>query len=110
MPADTMLPPERLEKIEALYAGRQGKDTFVDYEIKVYKGIYFLCPLRGGLIYHINSRLWYDFDSSFDRVQITLSAAHGFGARPNFAYADVKEGFEKAFQQAVDWFNKTVPA
>ncbi|KAJ7918922.1 hypothetical protein B0H13DRAFT_2433265 [Mycena leptocephala] len=66
-------PPERLEKIGALYAGRKGKDTFVDYEIKVYK-------------------------------------AHGFGARPNFAYADVKEGFEKAFQQAVDWFNKTIPA
>jgi hypothetical protein len=47
--------PERLEKFGALYAGRKGYDTFVDYEIKVYKGIYFLvfaCPLRGGLIPH----------------------------------------------------------
>jgi len=73
--ADMAIKPERLEQIEALYAGRKGKDTFVDYEMKVYKG-----------------------------------CAHGFGARPNFAYADVKEGFEKAFQQAVDWFNKTIPA
>jgi len=36
--------------------------------------------------------------------------AHGFGARPNFAYPDVKEAFQKAFIQAVDWFNKTIPA
>ncbi|KAJ6573458.1 Alpha/Beta hydrolase protein [Mycena vulgaris] len=72
---DMTLKPARLEEIEAFYAGRKGKDTFVDYEIKVYKG-----------------------------------TAHGFGARPNFAYPEVKEGFEKAFQQAVDWYNKTIPA
>ncbi|KAJ7775613.1 Alpha/Beta hydrolase protein [Mycena maculata] len=36
--------------------------------------------------------------------------AHGFAARPNFAYPEVKEGFEKAFTQAVEWFNKTIPA
>ncbi|KAF7365251.1 DLH domain-containing protein [Mycena venus] len=35
---DWGIKPARLEEIEALYAGRQGKDTFVDYEIKVYKG------------------------------------------------------------------------
>ncbi|KAJ7686347.1 dienelactone hydrolase endo-1,3,1,4-beta-D-glucanase [Mycena rosella] len=29
---------------------------------------------------------------------------------PGTAYPDVKEGFEKAFQQAVNWFNKTIPA
>ncbi|KAJ6584936.1 dienelactone hydrolase endo-1-3,1,4-beta-D-glucanase [Mycena capillaripes] len=76
MPEDDMgIKPARLKEIEALYAERKGKVTFVDYEIKVYKG-----------------------------------CAHGFGARPNFAYPDVKEGFEKAFQQAVDWFNKTIPA
>jgi hypothetical protein len=38
-----------------------------------------------------------------------MRSAHGFGARPNFAYPDVKEGFEQAFQQAVDWFNRTIP-
>ncbi|KAJ7505353.1 Alpha/Beta hydrolase protein [Mycena galericulata] len=65
----------RIHEIEALYEGRKGQDTFVDYEVKVYKG-----------------------------------TAHGFGARPNFAYPDVKEAFEKAFNQAVEWFNKTIPA
>jgi len=67
--------PERMRQIEAMYEGRKGKDTFVEYEIKTYKG-----------------------------------TAHGFGSRPNLAYPDVKEGYEKAFQQAVDWFNKTIPA
>ncbi|KAJ6484362.1 hypothetical protein C8R47DRAFT_980950 [Mycena vitilis] len=42
--------------------------------------------------------------------EMVVYKAHGFGARPNFAYPLVKEGFEKAFQQAVDWFNKTIPA
>ncbi|KAJ6584930.1 dienelactone hydrolase endo-1,3,1,4-beta-D-glucanase [Mycena capillaripes] len=75
-PEDDMgISQKRLDEIERLYAGRKGKDTFVDYEVKVYKG-----------------------------------CAHGFGARPNVAYPDVKEGYEKAFQQAVDWFNKTIPA
>ncbi|KAJ7304881.1 Alpha/Beta hydrolase protein [Mycena albidolilacea] len=76
MPEEDMggISPTRLEEIRRLYATRKGKDTYVDYEIKVYKGL-----------------------------------AHGFGARPNFAYPDVKEGFEKAFQQAVDWFNRTIP-
>ncbi|KAJ6510633.1 Alpha/Beta hydrolase protein [Mycena sanguinolenta] len=41
-------------------------------------------------------------------IQVYKGCAHGFGARPNLAYPDVKEGFEKAFQQAVDWFNKTI--
>ncbi|KAJ7459828.1 dienelactone hydrolase [Mycena latifolia] len=72
---DMAIKPARLTEIEALYEERRGKDTFVEFEIQVFKG-----------------------------------TAHGFAARPNFAYPDVKEGFEKAFQQAVDWFNKTLPA
>ncbi|KAJ7670241.1 dienelactone hydrolase endo-1-3,1,4-beta-D-glucanase [Mycena rosella] len=48
--------------------------------------------------------------ADFVDYEIKVYKAHGFGARPNFAYPDVKEGFEKAFQQAVDWFNKTIPA
>ncbi|KAJ7212146.1 hypothetical protein GGX14DRAFT_447636 [Mycena pura] len=72
-PDEMGIKPERMREIEAMYEGRKGKDTFVEYEIKTYK-------------------------------------AHGFGARPNLAYPDVKEGYEKAFQQAVDWFNKTIPA
>ncbi|KAJ7095898.1 Alpha/Beta hydrolase protein [Mycena belliarum] len=46
----------------------------------------------------------------FVEYDIKVYKAHGFAARPNFAHPDVKEGFEKAFQQAVNWFNKTIPA
>ena len=38
-----------------------------------------------------------------------LGTAHGFAARPNLEVPDVKEGYEKAFQQTVDWFRKTLP-
>lgn len=72
---DMAIKQPRLNEIEAFYESRKGKDDFVEYDIKVYKG-----------------------------------TAHGFAARPNFAHPDVKEGFEKAFQQAVNWFNKTIPA
>ncbi|KAJ7288367.1 hypothetical protein C8J57DRAFT_1279972, partial [Mycena rebaudengoi] len=42
-------------------------------------------------------------------IKVYKDTAHGFGARPNLAYPEVKEGYEKAFQQAVDWFNRTIP-
>ncbi|KAJ7134587.1 dienelactone hydrolase endo-1-3,1,4-beta-D-glucanase [Mycena epipterygia] len=52
-----------------------------------------------------------DKDNFVDyEFKVYKDTAHGFGARPNLAYPDVKEGFENAFQQAVDWFNKTIPA
>lgn len=100
---------QRMEEIERLYAGRKGKDTFVDYEIKVYKGMFSFSCVNTILTRKL-SRLWYVFSCLTISKNVTLLPAHGFGARPNFAYPDVKEGFEKAFQQAVDWFNKTIPA
>ncbi|EJC97916.1 dienelactone hydrolase endo-1,3,1,4-beta-D-glucanase [Fomitiporia mediterranea MF3/22] len=33
---------------------------------------------------------------------------HGFGARPNFAIPEAKEGFEKQFEATVQWFKKTL--
>jgi len=66
--------PARVQQIKALYKAREGKDTAVDYEIKVYPG-----------------------------------TAHGFAARPALRFPEVKEAFEKAFEQTVDWFNKTLP-
>ncbi|KAF9534029.1 dienelactone hydrolase endo-1,3,1,4-beta-D-glucanase [Crepidotus variabilis] len=36
--------------------------------------------------------------------------AHGFACRPNFEYPDVKDAYEKAFEQTVTWFQKTLPA
>jgi len=37
-----------------------------------------------------------------------LGTAHGFAARPNLEVPEVKEAYEKAFQQTVDWFKKTL--
>jgi len=34
--------------------------------------------------------------------------AHGFAARPNLGIPEIKDAFEKAFQQTVDWFNHTL--
>ncbi|KAF9236488.1 dienelactone hydrolase endo-1-3,1,4-beta-D-glucanase [Melanogaster broomeanus] len=34
--------------------------------------------------------------------------AHGFAARPNLAYEDVKAGFEGSLAQTVGWFQKTL--
>ncbi|KAJ7784599.1 Alpha/Beta hydrolase protein [Mycena metata] len=76
----------RMNEIEALYAGRKGKADFVEYEIKTYKGTRKMMLML-----------------------ILASPAHGFAARPNFEYPEVKEGFEQAFKQAVEWFNKTLP-
>ncbi|KAJ6512242.1 hypothetical protein C8R47DRAFT_1292436 [Mycena vitilis] len=73
MPEDDMgIRPARVNEIEAFYQGRRGKDTFVEYEVKVYKG-----------------------------------TAHGFVARPNFEFPEVKEGFEKA---SAGCRLKTIPA
>ncbi|KAF7299105.1 DLH domain-containing protein [Mycena indigotica] len=71
---DMGIKPARLEQLNALYKGREGKDNFVEYEFTVYPG-----------------------------------TAHGFAARPALKFPEVKEGFEKAFQQTVGWFNKTIP-
>ncbi|KAJ7711830.1 hypothetical protein B0H16DRAFT_1343373, partial [Mycena metata] len=48
--------------------------------------------------------------ADFVEYEIKVYKAHGFAARPNFEYPEVKEGFEEAFKQAVEWFNKTLPA
>ncbi|KAJ7459830.1 hypothetical protein FB451DRAFT_1505339 [Mycena latifolia] len=90
---DMVIKPARLTEIEALYEERRGKDTFVEFEIQVFKGACFFAS----------------FPDARDGLTQMSGTAHGFAARPNFAYPDVKEGYEKAFQQAVDWFNKTLP-
>ncbi|KAF9457747.1 dienelactone hydrolase endo-1,3,1,4-beta-D-glucanase [Collybia nuda] len=60
-------------KTEAIFGQRKGKDNFIEYEFKDYKG-----------------------------------TAHGFAARPNLALPEVKEAHEKAFEQTVEWFQKTL--
>ncbi|KAF7314237.1 DLH domain-containing protein [Mycena kentingensis (nom. inval.)] len=42
-------------------------------------------------------------------VKVYPKTCHGFAARPRLEHEEIKDAFEKAFQQAVDWFNKTLP-
>ena len=37
-----------------------------------------------------------------------LGTAHGFAARPNLDLPEIKEAFELAFEQTVQWFQKTL--
>ncbi|KAK0201716.1 dienelactone hydrolase endo-1-3,1,4-beta-D-glucanase [Desarmillaria ectypa] len=70
---DRYFTPAARAVAEAEFAGRQGKDNFVEYEFIEYKG-----------------------------------TTHGFAARPNLAYPEVKACFEAALQQTVEWLKKTL--
>lgn len=37
-----------------------------------------------------------------------IGTAHGFAARPNLDLPEIKEAFELAFEQTVQWFQKTL--
>ncbi len=80
---------------EAEFSGRTGKDNFVDYEFKEYKG-------TPSLLYLVS----YTFSDLNDSC--TIGTVHGFAARPNLDYPEVKEGFEGALRQTVEWFRKTL--
>jgi carboxymethylenebutenolidase len=38
----------------------------------------------------------------------TTGTTHGFAARPNLDVPELKEAYQKAFEQVVGWFNKTL--
>lgn len=93
--ADMSFSAKYRQECEAELEGRRGKDNFVDYEFKDYKGKLPIPPwLHNSL-------------SMCSRPH--PGTTHGFAARPNLAYPEVKEGFEGAFEQAVNWFEKTLP-
>jgi carboxymethylenebutenolidase len=33
---------------------------------------------------------------------------HGFATRPNLDIPEIKEAYQKAFEQVVEWFDKTL--
>ncbi|KAJ6595711.1 dienelactone hydrolase endo-1,3,1,4-beta-D-glucanase [Mycena vulgaris] len=70
---DMFFKPEKRLEVEAVFSERKGKDTFIDYECKDYKG-----------------------------------TTHGFASRPDLKYPEIKAAFEKALDQTVEWFNKTL--
>lgn len=41
-------------------------------------------------------------------IHLVLGTTHGFAIRPNLGIPAIKEGFEKGFDQTVDWFKKTL--
>ena len=78
-------------KVEAIFAEREGTAQFVDYEFKDYKGQSFCCVGSQKVFTHAIS-----------------GTTHGFAARPNLSLPDIMEAHEKAFEQTVEWLQKTL--
>ena len=89
---DQFFPTDVQQRAEAIFAERKGKENFVEYEFKQWKG------LRR-----------FKFSQSELIPRPRPGTAHGFAARPIMSIPDVKAGYEGAFEQAVDWFNKNIP-
>ncbi|KAF9465781.1 hypothetical protein BDZ94DRAFT_1253152 [Collybia nuda] len=49
-----------------------------------------------------------DGESFIDYEFQNLGTTHGFAIRPNLANPELKESYQKAFEQTVGWFNKTL--
>ena len=80
------------QQSEAEMASRKDKETFVDYEFKVYKGSF--------IKFHLYS--------CFSNWCAAVGTVHGFAARPNLEIPEVKAGFEGALDQTMQWFKKTL--
>ncbi|TFK38922.1 dienelactone hydrolase endo-1,3,1,4-beta-D-glucanase [Crucibulum laeve] len=78
---DLFFPDDLRLKSEASFAERKG-DNKVDFEFQRYKGIQLIIFMLG--------------------------TTHGFAARPNINILEVKEAHDKAREQAVNWFKKTL--
>jgi len=83
------------KRAEEAFSERRGKENFVEYEFKDYKGQHNQCLHTGKL-----SNLMVNFTGT----------AHGFACRPNLGLQEVKEAYEKALEQTITWFQKTLPA
>jgi hypothetical protein len=88
---DDGFPVKVKEQAEAIFAAREGKEDYVDYEFQEFKG----AVVRNHL-YIIRY------------LQTYVGTVHGFATRPNLDYEPSVEGYEGALQQAVNWFNKTL--
>ena len=89
---DEYFKPQLRQDAEAAFKSRADKPDFVEYEFVDYPGElrFFMHPL----FFPIN-----------DVIEGTV---HGFASRPNMAYPEAKDSFEKAFAAAVRWFKKTL--
>ena len=75
---------------EAIFKEREGKDDYIPYEFKDWKGM-------------IDVSYFYRL-----RLFMNLGCAHGFAIRPNQSVPDVKAGYEGALIQTVEWFKSTL--
>ena len=78
-------------KAEAVFAARKDTDKFVDYEFKVYNGAQSLALVILGL-----------------SEMFIVGTAHGFASRPNLDLPEIKAAHEKALEQTIAWFQKTL--
>lgn len=78
---------------EAELASRKDKPNFVEYEFKEYKGHFKI--------------LWY-LETTNAISPEWIGTAHGFASRPNLELPEIKEAFEGALEQTVEWFKKTL--
>lgn len=76
---------------EAVFAARRDTEDFVDYEFRLYKGMFTDRILK--------TRWWW---------VTLLGTAHGFATRPNQNIPEIKVAYEGALDQAVNWFQKTL--
>ena len=89
---DRFVPDPLRQESEAELASRKDKETFVDYEFKVYKGSFSN----------------FASNHAFKLMVPGVGTVHGFAARPNLEIPEVKAGFEGALDQTVQWFKKTL--
>ena len=81
---------------EAEFASRKDTPRFVEYEFVDYPGKLF----RTNLIEY--------YRSSYHLRGFVSGTAHGFASRPNMKYPEIREAHEKALQQTIEWFRKTL--
>ena len=88
---DAFWPESQRNKAEAVFAARKDTDKFMDYEFKVYKGAQSLALVILGL-----------------SEMLIIGTAHGFASRPNLQLPEIKAAHEKASEQTIAWFQKTL--
>lgn len=75
--------------MEKAFSKRQGTQ-YIDYTFEDYQG-------------------WSSFYSGkVDLKSSCTGTTHGFACRPDLADPQIKEAYEKAFEQTVEWFVKTL--
>jgi len=90
--ADIFLDLRKRFEAEAEFASRKDTPRFVEYEFVDYPG---MLPLITSI-------------ESCHLVERFPGTTHGFASRPNLKHPEIREAHEKALQQTIAWFKKTL--